>query len=65
MKNSKWGLGLNHDIITSDRSVPTPTFQKIDPRLRVGYQAKGPAIYPFKAYQGAETLQKHFIYLRY
>ena len=34
MKHSKWGLGLNHDVTTSDRSVPTPTFLKIDPKLR-------------------------------
>jgi hypothetical protein len=60
VKHSKWGLGLNHDVTTSDRSVPTPTFLKIDPKLR-GYQAKGGAIYPFTAYQGAETLYIYII----
>ena len=34
MKHSKWGFGLNHDVTTSDRSVPTPTFLKVKPRLR-------------------------------
>ena len=31
VKHSKWGLRLNHDVTTSDRSVPTPNFLKIDP----------------------------------
>ncbi len=34
MKLSKWGLRLNYDVTTSDRSAPTPKFLKIDPRLR-------------------------------
>ena len=59
MKHSKWGLGLNHDVTTSDRSIPTPTFLKL-PLDSGGYQAKGGAIYPFTAYQGAETL---YIYI--
>ena len=58
MKPSKWGLRLNHEVTSSDRSVPTPKFLNIDPRLsgQWGYQAKGGAIYPFTAYQGAKTL---------
>ncbi len=45
---------------TSDRPVPTPTPLKIDPRLRGGgYQAKGDAICPFTAYQGAGTGTLH------
>jgi hypothetical protein len=66
MKRSKWGLRLNHDVTTSDRSVPTPEFLKIDPRLRLkggGYQAKGGAIYPFTAYQCAETLYIYIIWI--
>ncbi len=56
MKHFKWGLRLNHDVRTSDRSVPTHKFLKIDPKLlRGGYQAKGGAIYPFTAYQCAEN----------
>jgi len=35
VKHSKWGLGLNHDVTSSDRLVPTPTFLKIEYRLRV------------------------------
>jgi hypothetical protein len=30
VKHSKWGKGLNHDVTTSDRSVPTPTFLKYE-----------------------------------
>ncbi len=32
----KWGLRLNHNVTTSDRSVPTTPkeFLKIDPKLR-------------------------------
>ena len=36
MKHSKWGLRLNHDVTTLDRSVPTPKILKIDPKLRGG-----------------------------
>ncbi len=56
MKHSKLGLRLNHDVTTSDRSAPTPKFLTLDPSTQWGYQAKGGAIYPFTAYQGAETL---------
>ncbi len=59
MKPSKWGLGLNHYVTTSDRSVPTPKFLKLTLNSG-GYQAKGGAIYPFTAYQGAEIL---YIYI--
>jgi hypothetical protein len=31
VKHSKWGLRLNHDVTTSDKSAPTPKFLKIDP----------------------------------
>ncbi len=59
VKHSEWSLRLNHDVITSDRSVPTPKFLKIYARLS-GFQAKAGAIYthsqPFK-------VQKHFIYI--
>jgi predicted DNA-binding helix-hairpin-helix protein len=34
VKPPKWGLRLNHDVTTSERSVPTPKFLKIDTRLR-------------------------------
>ena len=35
MKHSKWGLRLNHDVTTPDRSAPTLKFLKIDSsRLR-------------------------------
>jgi hypothetical protein len=30
VKHSKWGLGLNPDVTTSDRTVPTPTFLKYE-----------------------------------
>jgi hypothetical protein len=63
VKHSKWGLRLNHDVTTSDRSVPTPKFLKIDPKLRGGYQAKGGAIYPFTAYQCAETIYIYMIWI--
>ena len=56
MKHSKWGLRLNHDVTTSDRSVPTPKFLKIDPKLRGGYQA-------FTAYQCAETINIYIIWI--
>jgi hypothetical protein len=66
LKHSKWGLRLIHDVTTSDKSAPTPKFLTIDPsRLRAhgGYQAKGGAIYPFTAYQGAETLDTYMIWI--
>jgi hypothetical protein len=28
--HSKWGLWLNHDVTTLDRTVPTPTFLKYE-----------------------------------
>ena len=59
VKHSKWGLRLNHDVSTADRLVPTLKFLKIDPTR--GYQAKGDAIHPFTAYQGAETLYSYMI----
>ncbi len=36
VKHPKWGLRLRliSDVTTSDRSVPTPKFMKIDPKLR-------------------------------
>ena len=40
VKHSKWGLRLNHDVTTSDRSVPTPNFLKIDPKLRGGIRLR-------------------------
>ena len=61
MKHSKWGLGLNHDVTLSDRSVPTPQVTLKPPFIQVGCQAKGGAIYPFTAYQGAETLYIYII----
>ncbi len=63
MKHSKWGLRLISDVTTSDRSVRTPKFLKIDPWLRGGYQAKGGTIYPFISYQGAETLYIYMIWI--
>ena len=63
VKHFKWGLRLNHGVTTLDRSVPTPKFLKIDPKLRGGYQAKGGAIYPFTACQGAETLYIYMIWI--
>ena len=60
VKHSKWGLRLISDVTTSDRSVRTPKFLKIDPWLRGGYQAKGGTIYPFTADQCSETL---YIYI--
>ena len=63
MKHFKWGLRLNHDVTTSDRSVPTPKFLKIDPKLRQLSKAKGGAIYPFTAYQCAETLYIYIIWI--
>ncbi len=63
VKHSKWGLRLNHDVNTSDRSAPTPTFLcKLTQVDSGGYQAEAGAIYPFTAYQGAETL---YIYTCY
>jgi len=61
VEHSKWGLRLNHDVSTADRLVPTLKFLKIDPTR--GYQAKGDAIYPFTAYQGAETLYSYMIWI--
>ena len=63
MKHSKWGLRLISDVITSDRSVRTPKFLKTEHCLRGGYQAKGGVIYPFTAYQGAETLYIYMIWI--
>ena len=65
MKHSKWGLRLNHDVTTSDRSAPTLKFFKIDPRLsgQWGYQAKGGAIYPFTAYQCEETIYIYVLWI--
>jgi hypothetical protein len=34
VKHSKWGFRFINDVTTSDRSVPTPTFLKIEIRLR-------------------------------
>ena len=52
VKHSKWGLRLNHDVTTPDRSAPTRKFLKIDSsRLRGGI-----SICPSTAYQGAKTL---------
>jgi hypothetical protein len=62
VKPCKWGLRLNHDVPTSDRSVPTPKFLKIY-HTQWGYRAKGGAIYPFTAYQGAETLYIYMIWI--
>jgi hypothetical protein len=47
-------LGLIDDVTTSERPVSTPSY------IQVRYQAKGGAIYPFTAYQGAEIL---YIYM--
>ena len=55
------GFGVHHDVTTSDRSVPNPTLTLKPPYIQVGYQAKGGAIYPFTAYQGAETLYIYII----
>ena len=65
VKHYKWGLRLisDSDVTTSDRSVRTPKFLKIDPWLRGGYQAKGGAICPFTAYLGAETLYISVIWI--
>jgi len=63
VKHSKWGLRLISDATTSDRSVPSSKFLKIDPWLRGGYQAKGGAIYPFTACQGAGTLYIYMIWI--
>ncbi len=60
MKHSKWGLRLNHDVTTSDRSVRTPKFLILTLNSD-DYQAKGGAIYPFTAYQGADTLYIYII----
>ncbi len=62
MKHSKWGLRLISDVTTSDRSVRTPKFLKIDPKLS-DYQAKGGVIYPFIAYQYAETIYIYIIWI--
>jgi hypothetical protein len=64
VKHSKWGLRLINDVTTSDRSVPTPqVVTKKLPYIHLGYQAKGDAIYPFTAYQGAETLYIYIIWI--
>ncbi len=63
MKHSKWGLRLISDVITSDRSVRTPKFPENRPSAKGRYQAKGGAIYPFTAYQYAETLYIYVIWI--
>ncbi len=59
---SKWGLRLNHDVTTSDRSVPTPKFLKIDPKLRSlsGYLR----VVPYTHSQ-LINVQKHFLNIYY
>jgi len=56
MKHSKWGLRLNHDVTSSDRSVPTPKFLKIDPKLRIRLR-----VVPYTHSQ-LINVQKHFLY---
>ena len=60
MKHSKWGLRLNHDVTTSDRSVPNPTFLKIYPRLRGGIRLRLVVSY---THSQLIKVQKHFIYI--
>ena len=60
MKHFRWGFRLNYDVTMSDTLVPTPKFLKLTLDLG-GYQANGGAIYPFTAYQGAETLYINII----
>ena len=40
-----------------------PQVTKNPPLIYVGYQAKGGAMYPFTAYQGAETLYIYMIWI--
>ena len=61
VKHSKWGLRLNHDVTTSDRSVPTPNFLKIDPKLRGGIRLR---VVPYTHSQ-LINVQKQFIYISY
>jgi hypothetical protein len=59
VKHSKWGLRLISDVTTSDRSVRTPKFLKIDPRLRGGIRLR---VVPYTHSQ-LINMQKHFIYI--
>ena len=61
MKHFKWGLRLISDVTTSDRSVRTPKFLKIDPRLRKGIRLR---VVPCTHSQ-LINVQKHFIYIQY
>ena len=59
VKHSKWGLRLNHDVTTSDRSVPTPNFLKIDPKLRGGIRLR---VVPYTHSQ-LINVQRQFTYI--
>ena len=59
MKHSEWGLRLNHDVTSSDRSVPTPKFLKIDPRLSEGIRLR---LVPYTHSQLIK-MKKHYIYI--
>ena len=59
MKHSKWALRLISDVTTSDRSVPTSVFLKIDPRRRGGIRL---SVVPYTHSQLVKV-QKHFIFI--
>jgi hypothetical protein len=61
VKHSKCGLRLNHDVPTSDRSVPTPKFLKMYPRLSGGIGLR------VVSYTHSQLIkvQKHCIYIWY
>ena len=54
-------MRLISDVTTSDRSVTTPNFLKIDPRLRGGIRLR---VVPYTHSQ-LIIVQKHFIYYIY
>ncbi len=63
MKHFKWGLRLNHDVTTSDRSVPTTPkeFLKIDPKTQAIIKLR---VVPYTRSQ-LINVQKHFLYILY
>jgi hypothetical protein len=56
-------LRLNHDDVTTSDRLAQSIIPENLPSTQGGYQAKGGAIYPFPAYQGAETLYIYMIWI--